>query len=66
MQNNNNVLINKNISLSEFVKLRSTRDSEIEPPKLIYPSIQVNIRNGNLGKQESNGKKYIKIPIQPL
>jgi glyoxylase-like metal-dependent hydrolase (beta-lactamase superfamily II) len=66
MQNKNNVLINKNISLSEFVKLRNTRDSEIEPPKLIYPSIQVNIRNGNLGKQESNGKKYIKIPIQPL
>ena len=66
MQNKNNILINKNISLSQFVKLRNTRDSEIEPPKLIYPSIQVNIRNGNLGEQESNGKKYIKIPIQPL
>ena len=66
MQNKNNILINSNVSLSQFVKLRTLRDSKIEPPKMIYPSIQVNIRNGDLGKQESNGKKYIKIPIQPL
>lgn len=66
MQNKNNILINSNVSLSQFIKLRTLRDSKIEPPKMIYPSIQVNIRNGDLGKQESNGKKYIKIPIQPL
>ena len=66
MQNKNNILINSNVSLSQFVKLRTLRDSKIEPPKMIYPSIQVNIRNGDLGKQESNGKKYIKVPIQPL
>ena len=64
IQNEKNIMINKNISLSEFVKLRNKRDSEIEPPNLIYPSIQVNIRNGDLGKQESNGVRYIKIPIQ--
>jgi glyoxylase-like metal-dependent hydrolase (beta-lactamase superfamily II) len=64
IQNEKNIMINKNVSLSEFVKLRNKRDSEIEPPNLIYPSIQVNIRNGDLGKQESNGVKYIKIPIQ--
>ena len=66
MQNKNNILINSNVSLSQFVKLRTLRDSKIEPPKMIYPSIQVNIRNGDLGKQESNEKKYIKVPIQPL
>jgi len=66
MQNKNNILINSNVSLSQFIKLRTLRDSKIVPPKMIYPSIQVNIRNGDLGKQESNGKKYIKIPIQPL
>ena len=66
MQNKNNILINANISLAEFVELRDTRDSKIEPPRLIYPSIQVNIRNGHLGKKEINGKKYIKIPIQFL
>ena len=66
MQNKNNILINSNVSLSQFVKLRTLRDSKIESPKMIYPSIQVNIRNGDLGKQESNGKKYIKVPIQPL
>jgi len=64
IQNEKNIMINKNISLSKFVKLRDKRDSEIEPPNLIYPSIQVNIRNGDLGKQESNGVRYIKIPIQ--
>jgi len=64
IHNEKNIMINKNISLSEFVKLRNKRDSELEPPNLIYPSIQVNIRNGDLGKQESNGVKYIKIPIQ--
>ncbi len=66
MQNKNNILINSNVSLSQFIKLRTLRDSKIVPPKMIYPSIQVNIRNGDLGKQESNGKKYIKVPIQPL
>ncbi len=64
IHNEKNIMINKNISLSEFVKLRNKIDSELEPPNLIYPSIQVNIRNGDLGKQESNGVKYIKIPIQ--
>ena len=66
MQNKNNILMNKNISLSNFIKLRNKKDYALSPPKLIYPSIQVNIRNGNLGKQESNGKKYIKIPIQHI
>tara|TARA_B100000809_G_C15079194_1_gene509015 strand:- start:750 stop:1604 length:855 start_codon:yes stop_codon:yes gene_type:complete len=63
IQNKNNILINKKISLSEFIKLRNKKDAGKEPPKLIYPSIQVNIRNGDFGEQESNGKQYIKIPI---
>ena len=63
IQNDNNILINKNVSSSEFVAIRNKRDSGKKPPKLIYPSIQVNIRNGDYGEKESNGKQYIKTPI---
>ena len=59
----NNILINKNVSSSEFAAIRNKRDSGKKPPKLIYPSIQVNIRNGDYGEKESNGKQYIKTPI---
>jgi hypothetical protein len=50
----------------EFVALREARDRELPMPKLILPSLQVNIRGGRLPEPEDNGKRYLKIPLNAL
>lgn len=50
-------------SESEFATWRSERDAQLDMPKLLLPSIQVNLRNGHFPKEESNGVSYLKIPI---
>ena len=50
----------------EFAKWRSERDSQLGMPKLIIPSMQANLRNGEMPKPESNGVSYMKIPINLL
>ncbi len=65
-QKNNNILVNKNISEEEYVKIRNERDYGKVVPKLIIPSIQLNIRAGRLFPPEENGVQYIKIPLNKL
>lgn len=48
---------------AEFVKLRRERDATLPAPKLLYPSVQVNIRAGQLPPPENNGIAYLKIPL---
>jgi glyoxylase-like metal-dependent hydrolase (beta-lactamase superfamily II) len=60
----NNIHINNKISKQQFIKLRNERDSTLTQPKLILPSIQVNIAAGKLPKKESNGVSYLKIPLK--
>jgi glyoxylase-like metal-dependent hydrolase (beta-lactamase superfamily II) len=62
-QNTENVLINYKISKSKFVRIRNKRDKKKNPPKFIYPALQLNIRSGHFGKKESNGLHYIKVPV---
>lgn len=62
-QKKNNILINEKISKEEFIENRSKRDVGKAVPKLLLPSIQVNIRAGKLPKPENNGISYIKIPV---
>ncbi len=50
----------------EFVALREARDGELPMPKLILHSLQVNIRGDRLPAPESNGKRYLKIPLDAL
>jgi glyoxylase-like metal-dependent hydrolase (beta-lactamase superfamily II) len=50
-------------SRSEFIAWRRARDMALAPPKLLYPSIQTNIRAGRLPEPEANGRRYLKIPI---
>jgi len=50
----------------EFVALREARDRELPMPKLILHALQVNIRGGRLPEPESNGKRYLKIPLDAL
>lgn len=65
-QKNHNILINKDVSKSEYVTLRNKRDAGLSLPKLIIPSIQVNLRLGRFGDAESNGVQYVKIPVNQL
>lgn len=51
---------------ADFVALREARDRELPMPKLILHSLQVNLRGGRLPEPESNGKRYLKIPLDAL
>jgi hypothetical protein len=46
--------------------MREGRDAELGMPRLIIPSIQVNVRAGHLPGTESNGVRYLKIPLDSL
>lgn len=65
-QKHNNVQISKDVSESEFVELRTARDATLGMPKLIVPSVQVNMKAGNLPEPESNGTRYLKVPLDRL
>lgn len=49
-----------------YIALRNRRDSELPMPKLILHALQINTRGGRLPEPESNGKRYIKIPLDAL
>lgn len=50
----------------DFVKMRTDRDAQLSMPKLIVPSIQVNMRAGQMPAAEENGQVYLKVPINAL
>lgn len=61
-----NVHLHTGISQEDFVKMREARDKTLGMPKLIMPSIQVNIRAGELPEPDKNGIRYLKIPLNTL
>ena len=65
-QKKKNIHVKTSISEDEFVKIRENRDKTLNMPKLIIPSIQVNMRAGNLPPPENNGSVYIKVPINSI
>ena len=65
-QRASNIHINDSVSRADFIAMREGRDSELGMPKLILPSIQVNVRAGILGPAEDNGVHYLKIPINAI
>ncbi|WP_444679293.1 MBL fold metallo-hydrolase [Halomonas sp. E19] len=62
-QRAHNVHVHEGISEDEFVKMRTERDETLDMPKLILPSVQVNMRAGHLPPPEENGQVYLKVPI---
>lgn len=62
-QKNNNIHCQFNTALEEFVAVRKGRDANLAAPRLILPSLQVNIRAGHLPEQDLQGRVFIKIPI---
>lgn len=65
-QRRQNIHVADAISEDEYVKMRETRDATLAMPKLIIPSIQVNMKAGHLPEPESNGQRYLKVPINGL
>jgi len=65
-QKQSNIHINEQVSEDEFIAMREGRDSQLGMPKLLLPSIQVNIRAGHLPDAEENGTRYLKIPLNAL
>ena len=66
VQKRSNVHVHDGVSEDEFVKMRSTRDAALQLPALIIPSVQVNIRAGNLPPADSDGVQYLKTPVDRL
>jgi glyoxylase-like metal-dependent hydrolase (beta-lactamase superfamily II) len=58
-----NIHIREGVSLAEFVTLREQRDMTLGMPRLILPSLQVNMRAGHLPPAASNGKLYLSLPL---
>ncbi len=65
-QKRRNVQINAATTRSEYKAFREKRDSELAAPALILPSLQVNIRAGELPEPAADGNAYLKIPLNRL
>ena len=65
-QRAHNVHAHDGITEDEFVAMREKRDAGLDMPRLILPSIQVNMRAGHLPEADDNGVRYLKIPLNAL
>lgn len=59
-----NIQLKAQTSESEFINFRETRDKTLKAPRLLLPSIQVNIAAGHLPEKEPNGTSYLKLPMK--
>jgi glyoxylase-like metal-dependent hydrolase (beta-lactamase superfamily II) len=62
----NNIHVKEGTSREAFIKMRTERDAKLAMPKLILPSVQINMRAGNMPEPEANGQRYMKLPINAL
>jgi glyoxylase-like metal-dependent hydrolase (beta-lactamase superfamily II) len=62
-QKKHNVHVHEGVTREEFIALRTARDKTLAAPRLIIPSIQVNIKAGNFPEPEGNGMVYLKTPL---
>ena len=65
-QKNANVHVHRGVNEADFVAMREKRDASLAMPVLILPSVQVNMRAGQMPPPEDNGQRYLKIPIDAL
>jgi glyoxylase-like metal-dependent hydrolase (beta-lactamase superfamily II) len=61
-----NIHVHDGISEDDFVAMRNRRDAGLEMPVLLLPAIQINIRAGKFPAPETNGTRYLKIPLNTL
>jgi glyoxylase-like metal-dependent hydrolase (beta-lactamase superfamily II) len=65
-QRTGNVHAHDGIGEDQFVEMRARRDATLGMPRLILPSIQVNMRAGHFPEPEANGTRYLKLPLNLL
>ena len=65
-QRQHNIHAKDSISEDEFVNMREARDKTLDMPKLIIPSLQVNMKAGKLPKPDESGKRFLKVPLDGL
>ena len=65
-QRKKNVHIGGDVEAEAFVKLRDERDAKLAMPKLIVPSLQINMRAGNMPPPDEHGDVFLKLPINKL
>lgn len=65
-QRRHNIHIHEGVTEADFVAMREQRDATLAMPRLILPSIQVNIRAGAMPPAEDHGTVYLKLPIDRL
>ena len=63
-QREKNVHLKEGVTEEEFVAMRTARDAKLAAPRLLLPSIQVNIRAGKFPPAEANGVRYLTIPVK--
>jgi glyoxylase-like metal-dependent hydrolase (beta-lactamase superfamily II) len=61
-----NIHVGGGTSREAFVKMREERDATLDMPKLIIPSLQVNMRAGELPPADESGKRFLKVPVNGL
>jgi glyoxylase-like metal-dependent hydrolase (beta-lactamase superfamily II) len=61
-----NVHVHEGVDEEAFVAMRTARDATLDMPRLILPSVQVNMRAGRLPEPEENGTRYLKLPLNLL
>ena len=61
-----NVHVQVGIDEDEFFAMRKARDQKLDMPRLILPSVRINMRAGQLPPPEGDGKRYLKIPLDTL
>jgi glyoxylase-like metal-dependent hydrolase (beta-lactamase superfamily II) len=65
-QRASNIHVHDGVNEDEFVAMRTARDRTLAMPTLILPAVQVNIRAGEMPPPESDGRSYLKIPVNAL
>ena len=66
VQKRENIHLKGGVTREAFIEMRNKRDAGLGVPKLILPSVQINIRAGEMPPPEDNGQRYMKIPINAL
>jgi glyoxylase-like metal-dependent hydrolase (beta-lactamase superfamily II) len=61
-----NIHVHDGVSEADFVAMRTARDRTLDIPRLILPSVQVNMRGGRFPESEANGIRYLKLPVDAI
>jgi hypothetical protein len=61
-----NIHVKDGMTEDEFVAIREARDKALAMPKLIIPSLQVNMKAGELPAPDNSGRRFLKVPINGL